>query len=128
MKLKTREVNLNIPLTHMADIAYLLLIFIIIFSLISTANKTHESLPESTAGVDTEKKGYTLHITEDTFIFDSKNFKDIKSLATSLKACDSSNGVTIIADKYIQFGKVKPVLKLLKEYKFTPIEFLVLKR
>ena len=128
MKLRLKKTILNIPLTHMADIAYLLLIFIIIFSLLNTTKMPYNTLPASKTGTDSDKKGYLLYITDAHFDFNDKVFTDLNELTSELESSDNSSGVTIIADKHIQFGKIKKIIKVLKEYQFTTIDFLVLKK
>jgi biopolymer transport protein ExbD len=128
MKLLLKKNKLKIPLTHMADIAYLLLIFIIIFSLISTRDKSRDMAPDSESGTESQDEGYILYITDNHIDFNSKVFTDTKELEAEFKTSDSSRGITIIADKQIQFGKIKTILNMLKEHRFSPIDFLILKK
>jgi biopolymer transport protein ExbD len=128
MKLELKKTKLIIPLTHMADIAYLLLIFIIIFSLISTRNKSYDNLPDSESRTDSKEMGYILHITDNYVEFNSRIFTDTKELAAEFETGYTSSGVTVVADKQIRFGKVRTILNILKEYRFSPVDFLVLKK
>jgi biopolymer transport protein ExbD len=128
MRIRTKEIKLHIPLTHMADIAYLLLIFIIILSLINTSEKVPESLPVSSTGVEVNKESHTLYMTDNEFIFNNETYNDLQSLTTELKENDKGLAVTIIADKDIYYGRIKSILRVLKEQAYHDIAFLVLKK
>ena len=119
---------LHIPLTHMADIAYLLLIFIIIFSLLSTQTDAAVSLPASTHAGEKADTGTTLTITNDHYSIGQSKTDDTSSLRMELERAGRETPVAIIAGGDIPFGRIREALRLLEELGFTTIEFMVIRQ
>ena len=125
MKLKKNSILWSVPLTNMADIAYLLLIFIIIFSLISSQKNYSVLLPTSKSGDDTNKESYKIILTEDLYILDEVIIEDENILKERLSLLDNKNPVTLIASKDMSFKTIKKMIELLRKINFNKIEFLV---
>ena len=124
MKLKTKKNTLNIPVTNMADIAYLLLIFIIILSLFNKNYQSGVELPIST-GSEFQDKGNQLVITQKDYLLNDLEILNIRTLKKELLKIDKSKPVKIIADRELDFSYIRNTLSVLKELKFNKIEFLV---
>lgn len=128
MRIQKRDEGLRIPLTNMADIAYLLLIFIILFSLINTRFKAADYLPVSSNNEETdtiEKSSYKLTIKDNSFLLENVLFTDILQLSEELMSINNDFKIVIIADKNMSFAKVRIVLNELKKNGFKKVDFLV---
>ena len=125
MKLKTRKKGLVIPVTNMADIAYLLLIFIIILSLINHNNRSDNSLPVSGLAAADREEALELTITDTHYLVGNVICRSQNALAEQLVRTEASRPVRISAPAAIEFARIKQVLKLLEKNGLHQVEFQV---
>ena len=123
MKLKTRSLIPNMP--DSADIAYLLLIFIIIMSIIGTDNLSGISLPTASSKEKASKEALRIIATKEYFIINQTEYSETAELETALRSMTSDNGVLIIADKNCQCCRIKSVLSVLDRVGITKVGFMV---
>ena len=110
----------------MADIAYLLLIFIIIISLSGTKKYSVKDIPISKSVVREKEPGIIIIIKENDIFLNSLSLNnDEKILERELKKYIKKTLVKIIANKSLKFGRIKKVIKTLELNGFYSIQFIV---
>lgn len=117
------KTNIIIPFVTMADIAFLLLIFLIVTSSVQKNPDIKLTLPESTQFDKIEKKiSLELFISEEnTIMMDDQifNLKELKQFVKPGKQC------VINADKQADFKLIYQIIQLLKENQYEKISFSV---
>lgn len=102
-----RKININI--TSLIDVLFLLLIFFIVSSRFIEQPAMKLELPETTMKKSTELKGYTLFITKDGSLYINEDrvgeagLKDrLEKIAPEIK----EKGLVIKADENVEYGVV----------------------
>ena len=108
-----------------ADIAYLLLIFIIIMSLIGTDNLIGLKLPSSSAEEKAPRQAERLIVTESSFLIGHTECSDTAELESIIRNVPVDNGVMIIADKNCPAARIKSALRVLEKYGKGKVAFMV---
>jgi len=119
MKIKRKKrYNPYIPVCSMSDIAFLLLIFIMLLSLINNRKEIKIDYPEAENPEVTQKdKNFEIYIDKDGFLFYSGKMVDFDSLEILLVEAINKNPDTrvhVIADKNCKYKNVDSVLNILK--------------
>ena len=108
-----------------ADIAYLLLIFIIIMSLIGTDNISGLKLPSASSEERVPRQAIRIVVSETSFIVDQTEYIDAAELESALRSVSSDNGVMIIADRNCPAARIKSALRVLEKCGKTKVAFMV---
>ncbi len=108
-----------------ADIAYLLLIFIIIMSLIGTDNISGLKLPSASSEERAPRQAERLIVKESSFIVRSTECADTAELESILRNVPNDNGVMIIADRSCPAARIKSALRMLEKCGKGKVAFMV---
>ncbi len=101
--------KININITSLIDVLFLLLIFFIVSSRFIEEPAMKLELPETTMKKRTEVKGYTLFITKDGSLYINENRVDKENLLNRLKEIApgiKKRGLVIKADESVDYGIV----------------------
>ena len=129
MKLKKQAFKNNIPIASMSDIAFLLLIFIIIISLSSTKNYDVR-LPDSNSMIREDRNNcinILVPLNNDVLINGISTQGIEKKIIQRLKKEGSNMKIKLIADRDLPFIKIKKILKILEKRELSEIQFVVKK-
>jgi len=129
MKLKRKRNIFSIPLFSMADIAFLLLIFIMLVSLINFRREVRIQYPEAeTAGRVSAEHNLEIWIDRDGYLFlngEPSNLTLIEwGIADAYRNAPDTR-VHIIADRYTSFENVHRVLNILQLLQHRVVSFVV---
>lgn len=126
VKLNKTKLRNIIPLASMSDIAFLLLIFIILISL-SGGKKAIVDLPDSKSNIREDKEDcINVILCSSDVLIDKISTGDIKeNIVHELKKKSQKSRIKIIADKELSFIKIKQILKILERENFKKIQFVV---
>ncbi len=109
---------LAVPLSSMADIAFLLLIFFMLSSISGMEKEVPVRLPESKNVPAHDKKHFNIFIRENgSLFFDSRenSIEELVSFVRYRKSASPSIRAMIHADRSIPYKYVNQVMKSLKE-------------
>ena len=120
MKLKQTSFIPVIP--DSADIAYLLLIFIIIMSIIGTDNISGIRLPASASEIRAPRQAVRVTVTESAFLVGQTECADNDMLAQMI--ADADDGIIIIADRDCPCRRIKTALSVMEKCGKTKIAFM----
>jgi biopolymer transport protein ExbD len=129
MKIKKPKRAFNIPTNSMSDVAFLLLIFIMLVSLINYRKDVKIDYPEAkTAGKVSAEKNLDIWIDKTGALYlngDPVSIDAIQDgiIAAYQKAPDTR--VHIIADKATPFKNVNQVLSILQLLQYRAVSFVV---
>ena len=123
--MKLNRTTLIPTMPDSADIAYLLLIFIIIMSIIGTDNIIGLKLPKSSAEEQAPRQVVRIIVSETSFIVDQTEYSGAAELESALRSVSADNGVIIVADKDCPCRRIKEVLALLERIGLSKIAFMV---
>ena len=117
------KINIVIPFVTMADIAFLLLIFLIVTSSVQKRPDLKLSLPESEQ-FDKIKKKENIELFIDAnneIVFEQSGYslKELRKIFPSAKTC------IINADKEADFNMVYQIIELLKKNNYEKVSFAV---
>ncbi len=124
MKMERRyKTKIIIPFVTMADIAFLLLIFLIVTSSVQKKPAIKISVPESSVFDQIERKGITeIFIDAKERIYfnnETIELKDLKKFIPENKNC------IISADREVKFNKIYKIFNILKEVRYEKITFVI---
>ena len=130
MKLRRDKGNqFNIPLSSMSDVAFLLLIFIMLVALINYRKEVKIEYPEAkTALRTTAEKNLEVWIDIDGGIYldgDPSDFIALEHTIAELYRSAPDTRVHIIADRYTSYEKVSAVLEVLQILQYRVVSFVV---
>jgi len=119
MKIKhKKKYNPYIPVCSMSDIAFLLLIFIMVLSLINNRNEIKIDYPEAKKPEVTQKdKNFEIYIDKEGFVYYSGKMVDYDNLQNLIIEAINKNPDTrihVIADKNCKYKNVDSVINILK--------------
>ncbi|GHU41144.1 hypothetical protein FACS1894190_08880 [Spirochaetia bacterium] len=130
MKFRRERKSPAIPMNAMSDVAFLLLIFIIVVSLINYQKVVKIDYPEArqtAQDVDIEKN-LNLWVDKDgTAYIDGTvaNLKDIENELTLVYQTAPETRVHIIADRNTPFKNVNSILEILQLLEYRVVSFVV---
>ncbi|MBN2544801.1 MAG: biopolymer transporter ExbD [Spirochaetes bacterium] len=119
MKIKHKKrINTYVPVSSMSDIAFLLLIFIMLLSLINNRKEIKIDYPEAKKPEVTQKdKNFEIYIDKEGFIYYSGkiiDFEDIENILVETINKNPDTRVHVIADRDCKYKNVDSVLNILK--------------
>ena len=106
-----------------ADIAYLLLIFIIIMSIIGTDNLTGIRLPSASSEEKAPRQAERLIVTETSFFVGVAECADTDSLTELIQQADD-DGWIVVADRRCPMQRMKAALRVLEKCGKSKIAFM----
>lgn len=128
IKRKNRRAPI-VPINSMSDIAFLLLIFIMLISLINYRKEIKIDYPEAAfQEVTQEDKNFEIWITKNGSVFcDSRpvNHIELEQLIVDAVIDDPGVRIHIIADKNTPYKHVNSVIEILKLLQHRVVSFVV---
>ncbi|MCL2800701.1 MAG: biopolymer transporter ExbD [Treponema sp.] len=129
MKIRKKRKIFFIPLFSMSDIAFLLLIFIMLISLINYRKEVKIEYPEAdTALRTTAEKNLEVWITPNGNIFldgDLSSYNEFENKITELYVSAPDTRVQIIADKNTAYSHINNVLEIMQILQYRVVSFVV---
>lgn len=129
MRLVRGRKNFIVPLNSMSDVAFLLLIFIMLVSLINYRREVKIEYPEAeTAKKTSVEKNLEIWIDKEGRTYLDGAARDIRGIEAGIvETYQNSPGarVHIIADRNTPFEYVNPVLELLQILQYRVVSFVV---
>jgi len=129
MKLNRRKKNFYIPLNSMSDVAFLLLIFIMLVALINYRKEVKIEYPEARTALRTsEKKNLEVWVNKEGDIFldgDPAGYKDFENKIDDLYRTAPDTRVHIIADKNTPYEKINSILEIMQVLQYRVVSFVV---
>ena len=106
-----------------ADIAYLLLIFIIIMSIIGTDNLVGIRLPSAVSEEKAPPQEMRLLVTDSAYFVGQTECLDTDTLSELIRRADNDRWI-IIADRLCPMERIKPALRVLEGCGISKIAFM----
>ena len=130
MKLKRRKNNIIfVPLFSTSDIAFLLLIFIMLLALMNYRKEVKIDYPEARTALNTSsEKNLEVWIDTEGEIYlngDPANLRDLEQAVIALYQTDQDTRVHIIADRNTPYFRINSVLELLQLLQYRVVSFVV---
>jgi len=116
--LKRKRAMPNIPVSSMADIAFLLLVFFMVTSVLDSDPDVQVALPEVPGGEQLNKKIANIYLSSDKLIYYNTMKMSLPEAINNVRAKLATNPdlkVLIHADKELSYGEVDAVFEYLKE-------------
>ena len=118
MKLRRKKVGPSIPVSSMADIAFLLLVFFMVTSVLDTEPDIPIALPDVPGGEQLNKKIANLYVTGDKIIYFNTVKMPLAEALNNIRAKLTTTPdlkVLLHADRDLPFEEVDNIFNLLKE-------------
>ena len=130
MKLNRRKNNnFFIPLNSMSDVAFLLLIFIMLVALINYRKEVKIEYPDAKIALRTsEEKNLEVWIDKDGGIYlngDDADLLALERIISDLYRSAPDTRVHIIADRNTPYEKINAVLEVLQVLQYRVVSFVV---
>jgi len=130
MKLKRpKGKNFYIPLNSMSDVAFLLLIFIMLVALINYRKEVKIAYPEAKTALRTsEEKNLEVWIDKDGGVYIDGTISDLLTLENTIASLYRSapdTRVHIIADQNTLYEKINAVLEVMQILQYRVVSFVV---
>jgi biopolymer transport protein ExbD len=130
MKFSRERRRLIIPMNAMSDVAFLLLIFIMLVSLINYRKEVKIDYPEAVDAVKkvSDKKNLEIWIDKSGFVYldgANSNLDEIENTVGDLYRTAPDTRIHIIADKNAPFSNVNSVLEILQLLEYRVVTFVV---
>jgi len=129
MNLRQRKKGFVIPLNSMSDVAFLLLIFIMIVALINYRKEVKIEYPEAKTVLRTSaEKNLEVWIDRGGGIYLDGEVADLSALEvkiTQLYTSAPDTRVHIIADRYTPYEKINNALEILQILQYRVVSFVV---
>ena len=130
MKLKRpRGKNFYIPLNSMSDVAFLLLIFIMLVALINYRKEVKIEYPEAKTALRTsEEKNLEVWIDRDGGVYldgENADLLAFERIIDNLYRSAPDTRVHIIADRNTSYEKINAVLEVLQILQYRVVSFVV---
>ena len=116
--LKRKRAMPNIPVSSMADIAFLLLVFFMVTSVLDSDPDVQVALPEVPGGEQLNKKIANIYLSSDKLIYYNTMKMSLPEAINNVRAKLATNPdlkVLIHTDKELSYGEVDAVFEYLKE-------------
>ncbi|MDR2158969.1 MAG: biopolymer transporter ExbD [Treponema sp.] len=124
-----RERNFFIPLSSMSDVAFLLLIFIMLVALINYRREVKIEYPEAETALRTSaEKNLELWIDRNGGVYIDGRAADlgaVESTVDHLYRTAPDTRIHIIADRRTPYGKINAVLEVLQILEYRVVSFVV---
>ncbi|MDR2964818.1 MAG: biopolymer transporter ExbD [Treponema sp.] len=129
MKLKRKKKEFFIPLNSMSDVAFLLLIFIMIVALINYRKEVKIDYPEAQTALRTsDEKNMEVWINKEGEIFldgDIANYSLLENKIAELYVTAPDTRVHIIADRSTPYLYINNALEILQLLQYRVVSFVV---
>jgi biopolymer transport protein ExbD len=129
MKLRRKQKKITIPMNSMSDVAFLLLIFIMLVALINYRKEVKIEYPEANTAVRTNtEKNLEVWIDREGRIYldgDAADFHELEKKIARLYITDPDTRVHIIADRNTPYEKINNVLEVLQILQYRVVSFVV---
>ena len=130
MKLKRREKkNFIIPMNSMSDVAFLLLIFIMLVALINYRKEVKIDYPEARTALRTsDKKNLEIWIDTEGGVYLDGDLADLLTVERKIAELYRSapdTRVHIIADRNTPYEKINNVLEIMQILQYRVVSFVV---
>jgi biopolymer transport protein ExbD len=129
MKLKRKRKTFAIPLNSMSDVAFLLLIFIMLVALINYRKEVKIEYPEAKVALRTSaEKNLEVWVDSDGEIYldgDLSNYPALERKITELYLNAPDTRVHIIADKNTSYEKINSILEIFQLLQYRVVSFVV---
>ena len=130
MKLKRKGGNnFSIPLNSMSDVAFLLLIFIMLVALINYRKEVKIEYPEAKTALRTsDEKNLEIWVDKDGGIYldgDEAGFPALEYTIAELYRNAPDTRIHIIADRNTPYEKINAVLEVLQILQYRVVSFVV---
>jgi len=130
MKLKrNKNRNLTIPLNSMSDVAFLLLIFIMVIALINFRKEIHIEYATAETVLNTgAEQNLEVWVNQEGNIFISGDPADIpvlEQVVAELYTGAPDTRIHILADKNTPYEKINAVLEVLQILQYRTVSFVV---
>jgi len=130
MKLKlTKKKPFYIPLSSMPDVAFLLLIFIMLLALINYRKEVKIDYPEAkTALRTTAEKNLEVWIDQNGAIYldgEDSNLRELEQKIAELYRSAPDTRIHIIGDRNTPYEKIDNVLEILQILQYRVVSFVV---
>ena len=129
MNLRRKRKSFSIPLNSMSDVAFLLLIFIMIVALINYRKEVKIEYPEAKTALRTNaEKNLEVWIDREGAIFLDGDAADLPALErkiTEIYITAPDTRVHIIADRYTPYEKINNALEVLQLLQYRVVSFVV---
>jgi len=129
MNLKRRKKEFFIPLNSMSDVAFLLLIFIMLVALINYRKEVKIEYPEAKTALRTSaEKNLEVWIDIKGNIFldgEASDYLSLENKITELYLNAPDTRVHIIADRNTPYEKINSVLEVLQLLQYRVVSFVV---
>jgi biopolymer transport protein ExbD len=129
MKIRRKRKSFFIPLFSMPDIAFLLLIFIMLVSLINYRVEVSIDFPHASTALRTNtNKNLEVWVDINGYIYldgYASNHHELEQKITDLYLTAPDTRVHIIADRNVQYEKINSVLEILQLLQYRVVSFVV---
>ncbi|MCL2805638.1 MAG: biopolymer transporter ExbD [Treponema sp.] len=129
MKLTKNRKAFFIPLFSMSDIAFLLLIFIMLVSLINYRQEVNIEFPQANMALKTTaEKNLEIWIDIDGEIYLDGNLSDASELEKTISHLYTTapdTRVHIIADRNVQYEKINSIIEIMQILQYRVVSFVV---
>ncbi|MDR0301773.1 MAG: biopolymer transporter ExbD [Treponema sp.] len=129
MKIKRPRKNFVIPLNSMSDVAFLLLIFIMLVALINYRKEVKIEYPEAkTALRTTAEKNLEVWVDKEGGIYldgDPSDYPALEQKVSDLYRTAPDTRVHIIADKNTPYEKINSILEIFQILQYRVVSFVV---
>jgi len=129
MNLKRKKKTFFIPLNSMSDVAFLLLIFIMIVALINYRKEVKIEYPEANTALRTSaEKNLEVWVEKEGEIYldgDPADYQALERKIAELYVSAPDTRVHIIADRNTPYEKINSVLEVLQVLQYRVVSFVV---
>ena len=129
MNLRRKKKSFFIPLNSMSDVAFLLLIFIMIVALINYRKEVKIEYPEANTALRTSaEKNLEVWVDREGEIYldgDPANYQALESKIAELYISAPDTRVHIIADRFTPYEKINSVLEVFQLLQYRVVSFVV---
>lgn len=130
MQFSRRRRRFLVPMNAMSDVAFLLLIFIMLVSLINYRKEVHIDYPEASESVKkvSDKKNLELWIDKSGSVYldgTRSSLGEVENTVGELYRTAPDTRIHIIADRNVPFANVNAVLEILQLLEYRVVTFVV---
>jgi len=129
MKIRRKRENFYIPLNSMSDVAFLLLIFIMLVALINYRKEVKIEYPEAkTALRTTAEKNLEVWVDKEGAIYldgDPSDYPELEQKIMDLYRTAPDTRVHIIADRSTPYEKINSILEIFQILQYRVVSFVV---
>ena len=129
MRLRRKKKTVSVSIFSMSDIAFLLLIFVMLVSLINYRQEINIDFPQAhTALRTTAERNLDIWIDIDGLIYLDGYLADhitLRETVTQLHLTAPDTRIHIIADRNVTYNKIDGVLEILQALQYRVVSFVV---